>query len=53
MEEKLELIAKKVIPYNDDLYQLVDFLNKTLKNKRVIFGISKSGDNAVISIYEI
>jgi len=53
MENKLELIAKKVIPYNDDLYQLIDFLNKTLKSKHVIFGISKNGEDAIISVYEI
>jgi uncharacterized FlaG/YvyC family protein len=49
---KLELMAKKEIAYNDDLYKLVDFLNKNLKNKHVIFGISKSNDKAIISIYE-
>lgn len=52
-EDKLELIAKKELHYSDELYQLVDFLNKNLKNRGVIFGISKEGDRAVVSIYEI
>ncbi|WP_422443743.1 YpmA family protein [Thermoanaerobacterium sp. DL9XJH110] len=52
-ENKLELIAKKEINYSDDLYKLIDFLNKNLKNKRIILGISKNQDKAVISIYEI
>ncbi|HHW02745.1 MAG TPA: DUF4264 family protein [Thermoanaerobacterales bacterium] len=52
-EDKLKLMAKKEIHYSDGLYQLVDFLNKNLKNKGVIFGISKEGDRAVVSIYEM
>ncbi|AEE91478.1 conserved protein of unknown function [Tepidanaerobacter acetatoxydans Re1] len=49
---KLELIAKKEITYNDELYKLVDFLNKNLKNKQIIIGISKKNNKAIISIYE-
>ncbi|MCR4430620.1 MAG: YpmA family protein [Tepidanaerobacteraceae bacterium] len=52
-ENKLELIAKKELRYSDELYQLVDFLNKNLKNRGVIFGISKEGERAIVSIYEI
>jgi len=53
MEEgKLELIAKKEIAYNDELYKLIDFLNKNLKNKNIILGISKNKDKAIISVYE-
>ncbi len=37
MEEKLELIAIQTDPYNDDLYVLVDFLNRTLKQINLIF----------------
>jgi len=51
-EGKLELIAKKELQYGDELYQLIDFLNKNLKNRDLIFGISKEGDKAVVSIYE-
>ena len=52
-ENKLELVAKKELEYNDELYKLVDFLNKNLKEKRIILGISKEGDRATISIYEV
>ena len=46
-------MAKKELEYNDELYKLVDFLNKNLKEKRIILGISKEGDRATISIYEV
>lgn len=52
-KNKLELLAKREIAYSDDLYKLVDFLNKNLKDKGVIIGISKNADKAIISIYEI
>ncbi|TYP59853.1 YpmA family protein [Thermosediminibacter litoriperuensis] len=52
MEAKLELLAKKEFNYHDELYQLVDFLNKSLKKKGFIFGLSKEGDKALITIYE-
>jgi len=51
-DNKLELIAKKEIGYSDELYRLIDFLNKNLKNKNIILGISKCEDKATISIYE-
>ncbi|MGI6364456.1 MAG: YpmA family protein [Bacillota bacterium] len=53
MEEKLELIATQTVPYNVDLYILVDFLNRTLKHKKLIFGVSQRNEEMVVSIYEI
>jgi hypothetical protein len=52
-KEKLELIARKEFTYSDELYKLIDFLNKNLKSKQVIFGISKKDNKAIISLYEI
>jgi len=35
------------------MYKVVDYLNRTLKEKQVIFGLTKDKDgNMVISIYE-
>jgi len=53
MEEKLELIATQTVPYNDDLYILVDFLNRTLKHKKLIFGVAQRNEDMIVSIYEI
>ncbi|OPX81047.1 MAG: hypothetical protein A4E52_02262 [Pelotomaculum sp. PtaB.Bin013] len=51
---KLELIAVKSFKACDDMYKIIDFLNKTLKNKHVIFGLTKDAakDTMKISIYE-
>jgi hypothetical protein len=51
---KLELIARKSFQTNDELVRVVDFLNKNLKLKKVMFGISKDKENdlMIINIYE-
>lgn len=51
---KLELIAVKSFKSYDEMYKVVDFLNKTLKDKRVIFGLTKDTEKGTmtISIYE-
>ena len=51
---KLELISMKTFKSYDDMYKVVDFLNKTLKDKRVIFGLTKNIEQGTmtISIYE-
>lgn len=51
---KLELIASKRFPNNDELVYVIDFLNKNLKVKNVMFGLTKDSDNGemTINIYE-
>lgn len=51
---KLEIIAVKSFKSYDEMYKVVDFLNKTLKDKRLIFGLTKNSgkDTMSISIYE-
>lgn len=51
---KLELIAVKSFKTYDEMYRVVDFLNKTLKEKRLIFGLTKDTQKGTmtISIYE-
>lgn len=49
----MELIALTEIRNNAELYKLVDFLNKNLKNRGLIFGLSqKDADMMAITIYD-
>lgn len=49
----MELIALTEIRNNAELYKLVDFLNKNLKNRGLIFGLSrKDADMMTITIYD-
>lgn len=50
--KELKLIASQKFHENEELYSVVDFLNKALKDKNVIFGIRKDGDKRIITIYE-
>jgi hypothetical protein len=59
MEEgqgKLELIASRHFEVSEELVYVVDFLNKNLKNKHIMFGLSKNKDpekkQMLFSIYE-
>lgn len=51
---KLELIAFKSFPSNPELIYIIDFLNKSLKEKKIMFGLSKdkAKDEMIINIYE-
>jgi hypothetical protein len=50
--DKLITRGRIKIKYQDDLYTLVDFLNRNLKEKDIIFGLSKEEDRAVITLYD-
>ena len=51
---KLEIIASKEFKANDDLVRIVDYLNKNLKQKQILFGVTrdKEKDVMTINIYE-
>lgn len=52
---KLELIAAKNFPASPEMIQLVDFLNKSLKDKSVMFGLTKDKEKneMTLTIYDI
>jgi len=53
-KDKLELIAAKSFKAYDEMYKIVDYLNKSLKHKKVMFGLTKNNDGSMtITIYEI
>lgn len=51
---KLELIASKRFATNDELVYVIDFLNKNLKIKNIMFGLTKDSESGemTINIYE-
>lgn len=54
-EGKLEIIATKTVKNYDELYVIIDFFNKNLKNHNVMFGLTKNtkNDTMTITIYEV
>lgn len=52
---KLELISMKEFTANEEMYKIIDFLNKSLKEKSLMFGLTYNPENQKmsISIYEI
>jgi len=54
-KDKLEILASKTFKPYDDMYKVVDYLNKTLKHKKVMFGLTRESESqeVTITIYEI
>ncbi|AHF06769.1 YpmA family protein [Desulfitobacterium metallireducens] len=50
---KLELVATQRIQAHPEMYKVVDFLNKNLKEHHLMFGLTKKEESMVISIYEV
>lgn len=52
---KMELIAVKSFPEYSEMYRVVDFLNKSLKERRLMFGLTKDRQTGsmTITIYEV
>jgi len=50
-KDDLEIRAVIDLENNPELYKLVDFLNKNLKEKGLIFGLSKNCEKMKITIY--
>jgi hypothetical protein len=50
---KLELMATLKLGRNEELYRVVDFLNRNLKSHNLMFGMTQKGDEVTLSIYEV
>ena len=57
MEQKnkgrLELIAACKVQANSELYKIIDFLNRNLKDHQVMFGLTKKDEIMTVSVYEV
>lgn len=53
-KDKLELIASKTFKPYDQMFKVVDYLNKNLKDKNIMFGLTKNPEDGsmTITIYE-
>ncbi|MCL5058293.1 MAG: YpmA family protein [Actinobacteria bacterium] len=52
---KLELLATKSFAPYDDMYRVVDFLNKSLKDRQLMFGLTRDRESGkvTVTIYEV
>jgi hypothetical protein len=54
VESKIEVLATVKIQHSSDLYKIVDCLNRTLKEKDLMFGLAldeEDKEKAVFTIY--
>ena len=52
MHDGLKLISSKEFKAKEDMYKVIDFLNKNLAEYGFIFGISMKHENYFINIYK-
>jgi hypothetical protein len=54
MESKMEVLSTVKINYSSDLYKIVDALNRTLKQRDLMFGLAldrEDQNKAIFTIY--
>ncbi|ENQ3077793.1 YpmA family protein [Bacillus sp. NPDC077411] len=54
MEKKIEVLSTTRLTYSSDLYKVVDSLNRTLKEKDLMFGLAldeNEKETAIFTIY--
>ena len=49
-ENKLILIASKSFPYYEEMYKVVDFLNKNIKDKKIMLGLTRDKETGDVNI---
>ncbi|PSL41952.1 uncharacterized protein DUF4264 [Planomicrobium soli] len=55
MESKIEVLTTVNVSYQEDLYKVVDALNRTLKHNNLMFGLALDKEDqtkAVFTIYK-
>lgn len=52
MKNELQLIAMKELNHYDDMYKIVDFLNKNLSKMDLVFGLTEKEGKNVLTIYK-
>lgn len=50
---KLELIATQKFTGHEEMYKIIDFLNRNLKEYKLLFGLTKNENSMTISVYEV
>ncbi|WP_141433307.1 YpmA family protein [Bacillus sp. 03113] len=53
MESKIEVISSVKLQYSQDLYKVVDALNRTLKERDLMFGLALDKEDQKKAIFTI
>jgi hypothetical protein len=53
MESKIEVVSTVKIQHSPDLYKIVDALNRTLKQKDLMFGLALDQEDKNTAIFTI
>lgn len=51
-KEQLKILGQKNFEKYEQAYKIIDFLNKSLKSKKIIFGLTSQDSQMILTIYE-
>lgn len=51
--EGLRIIGQEALELSGEYAKMITFLNQVLKDKGLIFGLSKTGEKYLLTIYEV
>ncbi|WP_270568179.1 YpmA family protein [Bacillus sonorensis] len=53
MDSKIEILSTVTVQHSEDLYKIVDLLNRTLKRDDLMFGLALDEDDQKQGIFTI
>ncbi|MBU8784863.1 MULTISPECIES: YpmA family protein [Bacillus] len=53
MDSKIEILSTVTVEHSDDLYKIVDLLNRTLKRNDLMFGLALDEEDQKQAIFTI
>lgn len=53
MDKEIHLLGQETLQLEGDYHRLVTFLNQCLKDRDLIFGLTKRDESLVLRIYEV
>ncbi|ASB88738.1 YpmA family protein [Bacillus sonorensis] len=53
MDSKIEILSTVTVQHSEDLYKIVDLLNRTLKRDDLMFGLALDEDDQKQAIFTI
>ncbi|MFD1018458.1 YpmA family protein [Thalassobacillus hwangdonensis] len=53
MGNKIETLSTVKLSHSDDLYKIVDVLNRTLKDQNLMFGLALDEDDQETAVFTI
>lgn len=52
MDNGLRIIAFKEFKYDNEIYKIVDFINKSIVGTDIVLGLTQKNNKSIITVYK-